>query len=78
MAQQHREYILEVFADQTFVKDIVKGANQANASLCGPFQYRPESIQNSTILNKHYQYRSPPHHILPPLLPLHPPLPLHP
>jgi autophagy-related protein 101 len=26
MAQPHREYILEVFADQTFVKDIVKGA----------------------------------------------------
>ena len=25
MAQPHREYILEVFADQTFVKDIVKG-----------------------------------------------------
>ena len=27
MAQHHREYILEVFADQTFVKDIVKGRN---------------------------------------------------
>ncbi len=42
MAQPHREYILEVFADQTFVKDIVKGRTttprvlsaNANGSMC--------------------------------------------
>ena len=69
MAQPHREYILEVFTDQTFVKDIVKGI--------APYSTSCETISSCTRPNQHCESRSPPHHILPPLFSLNPTLSLH-
>jgi len=40
MDQRPREYILEVFADQTFVKDIVKGTVQLLVTFISPLGLR--------------------------------------
>lgn len=36
MASTHREYVLEVFSDQHFVRDIVKGMTSRFGSVPGP------------------------------------------
>jgi len=64
---QH-EYILEVFADQTFVKDIVKGALPLSARSKSPPEAHELSI--ATLMeatDKSTVCRSPAYNLLPPI-----------
>lgn len=70
MATAHREYVLEVFSDQHFVRDIVKGM----LAHCLFERPRSEHLSAShrTKANSSHLDRRPSHHIFPQILSLNP------
>jgi hypothetical protein len=67
MDLRHHEYILEVFADQTFVKDIVKGKHASAAAV--EFARRRDSTYRSVLTHLSVDCRSATYDILPPIFP---------
>ena len=74
---QH-EYILEVFADQTFVKDIVKGTPPPSARSKSLLNAHELSIANLVeATDKSTICRSPAYNLLPPIFPTYSTLIIH-
>ena len=65
------EYIIEVFADPSSVKDVVRGMF-VTARLPPSLTSFLLSLVRSKMLINIFSPRHPPHNLLPPLLPLHP------
>ena len=75
MDLRHHEYILEVFADQTFVKDIVKGKHAL--LLAVNLAQRRASTIRSILTHVSVDCRSATYDILPPIFPTCPAYAVH-